>query len=130
MKALLQHISRHCAQKLLRPWRNLYEVTKIPFTSCDKASDVCDKSLATVIFPEKLKIAKVMPFYKRDDITLMDNYRPVSLLTSISKVFEKVVSTQLYEYFDKHNLFRSSQYGFRKKHSTEMAGLELTDRIL
>ena len=45
----------------------------------------------------------------------MDNYRPVSLLTSISKVFEKVVFTQLYEYFDKHNLFVSSQYGFRKK---------------
>ena len=63
----------------------------------------------------ELKIAKVMPFYKKDDIILMDNYRPVSLLTSISKVFEKVVFTQLYEYFDKHNLFVSSQYGFRKK---------------
>ena len=60
----------------------------------------------------------------------MDNYRPVSLLTSTSKVFEKVVFTQLYEYFDKNNLLYSSQYGFRKKHSTEMAGLELTDRIL
>ena len=59
----------------------------------------------------------------------MDNYRPVSLLTSISKVFEKVVFTQLYEYIDKHNLFYSRQYGFRKTHSTEMAGLELTDRI-
>ena len=60
----------------------------------------------------------------------MDNYPPVSLLTSTSKVFEKVVFKQLYEYFDKHNLFYSSQYSFRKKHSTEMAGLELTDRIL
>ena len=59
----------------------------------------------------------------------MDNYRPVSLLTSISKVFEKVVFTHLYAYFDKHNLFYSSQYGFRKKHSTEMAGLELTNAI-
>ena len=91
---------------------------------------VINQSLATGIFPEKLKIAKVMPFYKNDDITLMDNYRPVSLFTSISKVFEKVVFTQLYEFFDKHNLFFSSQYGFRKKHSTEMAGLELTDKIL
>ena len=71
-----------------------------------------------------------MPFYKKDDITLMDNYRPVSLLTSTSDVFEKLVFTQLYEYFEKHNLFYSSQYGFREKHSTEMAGLELTDRIL
>ena len=60
----------------------------------------------------------------------MDNYCPGSLLTSTSKVFEKVVFTQLYEYFDKNNLSYSSQYGFRKKHSTEMAGLELTDRIL
>ena len=69
---------------------------------------VINQSLATGIFPEKLKIAKVMPFYKKDDIILMDNYRPVSLLPSISKVFEKVVFTQLYEYFDKHNLFFSS----------------------
>ena len=51
----------------------------------------------------------------------MDNYRPVSLLTSTSKVFEKVVFTQLYEYFDKHSLFYYSQCGYRKKHSTEMA---------
>ena len=45
----------------------------------------------------------------------MDNYRPLSLLTSTSKVFEKVVFTQLYEYFDKNNLLNYSQYGFRKK---------------
>ena len=91
---------------------------------------VINQSLATGIFPDKLKTAKVMPFFKKDGITLMDNYRPVSLLTSTSKVFEKVVFTQLYEYFDKNNLLYSSQYGFRKIHSTEMAGLELTDRIL
>ena len=60
----------------------------------------------------------------------MDNYRPISLLTSTSKLFEKVVFTQLYDYFMKNNLFYSSQYGFRKLHSTELAGLELTDRLL
>ena len=59
----------------------------------------------------------------------MDNYRPISLLTSTSKLFEKVVSTQLYDYFMKNNLFYSSQYGFCKLHSTELAGLELTDRL-
>ena len=78
-----------------------------------------NKSLATGIFPDKLKIAKVMPFFKKDDITLIDNYRPVSLLTSTSKVFEKVVFTQLYEYFDKNNLLYSSQYGFRKKNTPQ-----------
>ena len=60
----------------------------------------------------------------------MDNYRPVSLLTSTSKVFEKVIFTQLYAYFDKNSLSYSSQYVYREKHSTEMAGLELMDRIL
>ena len=60
----------------------------------------------------------------------MDNYRPISLLTSISKLFEKVVFTQLYDYFHKNKLFYSSQYGFRKLHSTEFVALELTDRIL
>ena len=60
----------------------------------------------------------------------MDNYRPISLLTSTSKVFEKVVFTQLYDYFQKNSLFYPNQYGFRKLHSTEFAALELTDRIL
>ena len=60
----------------------------------------------------------------------MDNYGSVSFFTSASKVFENVVFTQLYEYFDKHNLLYSSQYGFCMKHSTEMAGLELTERML
>ena len=60
----------------------------------------------------------------------MDNYRPVSLLPSISKLFEKIVFNQLYKYFQDNKLFYPSQYGFREGHSTEMAALELTDRIL
>ena len=60
----------------------------------------------------------------------MDNYRPISLLTSTSKVFEKVVFTQLYDYFQKSSLFYPDQCGFRKLHSTQFAALELTDRIL
>ena len=61
---------------------------------------------------------------------LVDNYRPISLLPTISKVFEKCVFNQLYNYFQKHKLFYSSQYGFRKLHSTELACLELVDRIM
>ena len=58
-----------------------------------------NQSLATGIFPKKLKIAKVLPLFKKDDYAIMDNFRPISLLTSISKLFEKVVFTQLYDYF-------------------------------
>ena len=60
----------------------------------------------------------------------MDNYRPISLLPIISKVFEKVVFKQTYEYFVNSNLLYDSQYGFRKGHSTELATLEFADRVL
>ena len=88
-----------------------------------------NQSLVTGIFPNKLKIAKVF-FFKKDDYAIMDNYRPISLLTSISKLFEKVVFTQLYDYFRNNDLFYDSQYGFLKNHSTEYAAMELTDKIL
>ena len=59
----------------------------------------------------------------------MDNYRPVSLLPAISKIFEKVARQQLYSYFKSNNLFYTGQYGFRDEHSTELAALELVDRL-
>ena len=59
----------------------------------------------------------------------MDNYRPISLLPSISKIFERVVFCQLYEYFAREKLLYISQYGFRKAHSTESACLEFLDRV-
>ena len=59
----------------------------------------------------------------------MENYRPISILPSISKYFEKVIYNQLNDYFDVNKLFHSSQYGFRKQHSTELAAMELVDRV-
>ena len=91
---------------------------------------IINQSLCTGIFPSKLKIAKVLPLYKnKGDCHLFDNYRPISLLPTISKIFEKVVHKQLYDYFADNDLFYKSQYGFRKSHSTELAALELADRI-
>ena len=91
---------------------------------------IINQSLITGIFPEKLKIAKVIPLFKKDDKAKTDNYRPISLLSSISKIFEKVVYNQLYRYFTQNKLFYDSQYGFRAKHSTELATVEQVDRIL
>ena len=91
---------------------------------------IINQSLVTGIFPDKLKIAKVLPLFKKDDHTLMDNYHPISLLTSISKLFEKVVFSQLYDYFRNNDLYYDSQYGFLKNHSTEYAAMELTDKVL
>ena len=90
---------------------------------------IINQSLCSGIFPSKLKIAKVIPLFKKGDIQLFGNYRPISLLSSVSKVFEKAACGQLYEYFSSHALFYDSQYGFRKYHSTELAALELVDLI-
>ena len=66
---------------------------------------IINQSLLTGIYPDKPKIAKVIHLFKKDDTLLMDNYRPISLLPSISKLFEKVVSNQVSEYFKKNNYF-------------------------
>ena len=90
---------------------------------------IINQSLTTGIFPDQLKIAKVLPIHKKDETTAMDNYRPISLLPAISKVFEKAAHIQLSNYFTQNKLFYHSQYGFREDHSTELAALELVDRI-
>ena len=78
----------------------------------------------------QLKIAKVIPLFKKDDPKLLKNYRPISLLPTISKVIEKIIFTQLSTYFNENKLIFDNQYGFRPKHSTEYAALELVDRII
>ena len=66
---------------------------------------VINQSLCTGIFPNRLKIAKVIPLFKKSDPHIFDNYRPISLLSSISKTFEKVVFNQVYAYFTNNDLF-------------------------
>ena len=81
-------------------------------------------------FPDKLKLAKVIPIFKKDDDMLFNNYRPISILPTISKVFERVIYEQLNSHFNLLNIYYPGQYGFREKHSTELASLELSDRVI
>ena len=90
---------------------------------------IVNQSLCTGILPDRLKIAKVIPLFKKGDQHVLDNYRPISLLPAIPKVFEKIVYNQLFKYFTDNNLFYTSQYGFRSLHSTELASLELIDIV-
>jgi hypothetical protein len=75
-------------------------------------------SLSSGIVPTQLKIAKVVPVFKAGDRSIMDNYRPISLLNTFSKVLERVVHNRLSAYLNINNLLSNSQYGFRKEHST------------
>ena len=100
---------------------------KIEHAVSHPLSIIINQSLCTGIFPDKLKI--VIPLLKKDDNKSFGNYRPISLLSSISKIFEWVAFNQLYDYLTSNGLLYESQYGFRKYHSTEVAALEFTDRI-
>jgi len=97
---------------------------------CEPLTHIINKSLDTGIFPNKLKIAKILPIYKKDDITSIENYRPISILPAISKVLEKVICIQINTHFKDNNLFYFKQYGFRELHSTEMAVLDIIDEII
>ena len=81
------------------------------------------------VFPDNLEWAKVVPLLKKGNQHLLDDYRPISLLSTLYKVFEKVVYQLVYSYFTNNKLFYENQYGFRKHHSTELAVIELIDRI-
>ena len=80
-------------------------------------------------FPNLLKIAKVTPIYKKDDPHEISNYRPISILPSISKILEKVVYNRLYHFLNSNKLLNPNQYGFRKNHSTDLALIQIYDKI-
>ena len=93
-------------------------------------SAIINQSLKNGIFPDKLKIAKIIPIFKKDDEGDSNNYRPISLLPAISKLFERIVHNQLFHYLTINRLLYDHQYGFREKYSTESATLEFIDTIL
>ena len=85
--------------------------------------------LTSGIFPNAFKTAKIIRIYKKGDSARLFNYRPISLLHTISKIFERIIYIQLYKYFNDNGLLAKQQYGFRSQHSTEYAATKLIDRI-
>lgn len=86
-------------------------------------------SFQTGKFPNKIKIAKVVPLYKSGDTHHFTNYRPVSLCPQFSKILEKIFSNRLDKFIDKHKLLSDSRYGFRSNSSTSLAFMESTEEI-
>ena len=86
-------------------------------------------SLSTATFPSEWKMAKVTPVFKLGNKTDIENYRPISILSVISKVMEREVHSQLYNYLEEGKLISDFQFGFRKGKSTEQVILTLLDNI-
>ena len=87
-------------------------------------------SISQGVFPSKLKIANVLPLYKADDPFLFNNYRPVSLLNVLSKVFERIMYNRVSEFLETLKILVNFQSSFRKWHSSYMALLTLMDKLI
>jgi methylaspartate ammonia-lyase len=81
------------------------------------------------VFPEKLKSSRVVPIYKAGDRSSCDNYRPIWLVSSISKILEKIVANRLVDHLVSNELLYEHQYGFSKGRSTEHNLLHLVNTI-
>ena len=91
---------------------------------------IFNNSLQEGTFPERMKTAKVVPLYKGNSTEVASNYRPISLLLTISKILEKIMYKRVYTFLTNTNQLYVSQYGFRKKHACEHAVGELVAAIV
>ena len=89
-----------------------------------------NRSLSENMFPSFWKIAHVIPLFKKDDPSLVSNYRPVSLLSCVSKIMERIIFKHVYNYFYSNGLFYRYQAGFLPGHSTVYQLLETYHNIV
>lgn len=90
---------------------------------------ICNLSFSTGVFPQRMKMARVIPLFKTGNKHEFTNYRPVSLLSQFSKVLEKLYVQRLDSFIEKNNLLSESQYGFRSNRSTALALMKITEEI-
>ena len=101
----------------------------IPYSS-SPWTHLCNLMISTGIFPTRLKFAEIKPLYKKDEIAGTSNYRPISLLTSFSKIFEKIIYTRLICHLNHSHILVDEQFGFRTKSSTDLASYKLINDVL
>ena len=123
MESMIQHLPNKMSQGhdgisnvLLK---KLYKCISFPLRL------IFNESIAEGKFPTQMKMAEVIPLYKEKELDQVINYRPISLLITISKVLEKIVYIHVYKFLQNNKILYNRQYRFRAKHSCEQAILEL-----
>lgn len=101
------------------------DLFKLPITH------ICNLSFSTGIFPTSLKKSRIHPVYKGSGARdCVNNYRPISILPTLSKILERLLNKRLIKYLEEHNLLSNAQFGFRAEKSTADAVHELTNIIV
>ena len=88
-----------------------------------------NSSFVEGVFPDDIEIADVCPIFKKGDKDKCGNYRPISLLSNLSKLYERCMHTRLYDFLAKSDTFYEFQFGFRKQYSTNHALLSIVEEI-
>ena len=106
------------------------KVVKHTYTSFKKPlCHIINMSFNSGIFPSELKVARVIPLFKSGDAACFSNYRPVSVLPVLSKIFERLLYSRLLTFINENNVLYAFQFGFRALHSPNLALLLLVDKI-
>ena len=137
-KLSLNHVTVPKVKKLLKSLSNSRStgVDELDNFSVKLAADLIAQPVHHIVslsimqnkFPNNWKFSKVLPLHKKHDQLERKNYRPVAILSPLSKVLEKIIYEQVYEYFTNNKLFHPSLHGYRKHRSTQTALLQLYDR--
>ena len=137
-KMQLNHVSLSKVKKVLKSLSNSRStgLDELDNFSVKLAADFIAQPVHHIIclsiiqnkFPVSWKFSKVLPLHKKGDSLEMKNYRPVSILSPLSKVLEKIVYEQIYSYFSRNHLFHSNLHGYRSNRSTQTALLQMYDR--
>ena len=122
--------------------RNIISSTKnnslgwddIPATIAKKCIEYYINPLTHIInkrdvFPSKLKLARVVPLLKSGDSSQITNYRPISILSFFSKIFERIMYNHIVDFMDSNCSIYKYQFGFRQRHSTQQAIITLVEKI-
>lgn len=129
--------NRECLDIIGKLKNTKYDINTIPVKLFKKIAPMLSESIVQLInnsfsagvFPDCLKLARITPVYKSDDRLAMHNYRPISVLPLLSKIFERCVSTRLINFLNKHRLISTCQFGFRQGRCTTDAIEILTEFI-
>ena len=134
----IQHVSVDAVRKLLKNLKNSKSISvdELDNFSVKLSAEHIAEPLHHIItmsimqskFPSNWKYTKVIPLHKKLSSLEPKNYRPVAILSPLSKVLEKIVYNQMYNYFTNNKIFHASLHGYRKNRSTQTALLQMYDR--
>ena len=127
----ISKLLKSMAGKFSSGWDNIPQkiIKSSPYNIIFALSHIFNLSLKEGIFPDKMKIAKVIPIFKKGLKTSVENYRPISLLPVFSKLLERIVYNRLSEFLNENNVLYEKQFGFRNKHSTSHATAYLASKL-